>query len=147
MSLNDLLPNWTLIPQMLVFWTVLWVLSKFIFKPYGALIELRIKETTGLQNESEKVRADAQALQNKYEGRMNSVRLELHKMLEDEKKKYKLEVDQIVSKAKGDANLEIERVHGLIQKETQKASQELSSQIEQFSESIAEKLIGRGIAS
>lgn len=147
MSLNDLLPNWTLIPQMLVFWTVLWVLSKYIFKPYGSIIEMRIKETAGLQEESEKVRLEAMNLQNNYEERMNAVRVELHRMLETEKKKYQAEADNVVSKAKQDANLELGRVQALINRESQKASQELSSQVDQFSEEIAEKLIGRGVSS
>lgn len=147
MSLNDLLPNWTLIPQMLVFWTVLWVLSKFIFKPYGELIELRIKETTGLQKEAERIQLEATELKNKYEDRMNSVRSELHKMLENEKKIYQSEVDSIVTKAKNDAGAEIQKIKDLIHQESQRVTKELSSQVEIFSEEIANKIIGRGIAS
>jgi F-type H+-transporting ATPase subunit b len=147
MSLNDLLPNWTLIPQMLVFWTLLWVLSKYIFKPYGNLIELRIKETTGLQTESEKIMLEAVNLQNKYEEKVNTVRTELHKMLEGEKKKYQGEVDLIVAKAKNDATLDIQNTKELISKEVSRASNELSPQVESFSEEIVSKIIGRGITS
>lgn len=147
MSLNDLLPNWTLIPQMLVFWTVLWILSKFIFKPYGELIELRIRETTGLKNEAERIQTEATELKNKYEDRMNSMRSELHKILENEKKTYQAEVDSIVTKAKNDASYEIQKIEEIIDRESQRVTQELLSQVEIFSEEIANKIIGRGIAS
>ena len=147
MSLNDLLPNWTLIPQMLVFWTVLWVLSKFIFKQYGALIELRIEETTGLQKEAESMQQKAAELKNEYEGRMNGIRTELHKMLEEEKRRYQSEVNTIVAKAKMEAVSEIQRMEELIHRESHRVTKELSSQVEQFSEEITNKIIGRGIAS
>lgn len=147
MSLNDLLPNWTLIPQMLVFWTVLWVLSKFVFKPYGALIELRIKETTGLQKEAEGIQLEATELKNRYEERIGNVRAELRRMLEKEKKKYQSEVDVVVTKAKMDAGSEIQRIKESIHQESQKVTKELSSQVEQFSEEITNKVIGRGITS
>src|SRR3990167_2872968 len=145
MSIQDVLPNWTLIPQMLIWFTVLFVLSRFIFKPYGKVIEQRIKETEGLQSEAEKLRGEAQQMHARYQERIDSLRAELHRMLEEHKRQATMRANEIIAVARRNANEEAERALQEMEQEGERAKEQLASELERFSQSICEKVLGRKV--
>lgn len=137
--------NYTLFIQIIVFLTVLWVLTRFLFRPVIKTLDERAEKIEGLNKKGKEIEEEVKRKTEKYEDRLKEARRGALEMrdglkkdaLEEEKKRIKTvakEAKDIMENKKKEIYRDIERVRG-----------ELEKQIEENSRDIVKTVLGRRI--
>ena len=66
--------NYTLFIQIIVFLTVLWVLTRFLFKPVINTLDERLEKTEGLNKKGKETEEDAKKKAEEYEAGLKEAR-------------------------------------------------------------------------
>jgi len=133
----------------LIFWTgiifavLLFVLTKFAWKPINKMINARSQSIEDALNQAEKAREEMKQLQAGNEKIMAEARLERDKIMREAKELK----DQIISEAKSEAHKEVEKLKksAALEIETHKAAaiEEMKNQVLDLSVLVAEKVLRR----
>lgn len=137
----------------LIFWTgivfaiLLFVLTKFAWKPINKMINARNQSIEDALNQADLAREEMKKLQADNEKIFAEARLERDKMLQEAKALK----DEIVGQAKGEAQKEVEKIKksASIEIEAQKfaAMEEIRNQVLDLSVLVAEKVIRKELKS
>jgi len=141
----DLMPNWTLVIQLVIFLLSYAVMRSFVFAPYLTLLHKRQEKTTGLKERAAKDRERAESLRAQYEGFIRDERKKLNAWVDDERKKIMEEEHKIVQHAREQAGDELKLVKQSLHDECEKARKDLLPLVSDFSSQIASKLLGHKV--
>jgi F0F1-type ATP synthase membrane subunit b/b' len=141
-----LIPNYTLLIQLGLFFATYFVLQFLVFKPYLALLKLRRQRTLGLKEEASQTQEKAQQLRVDYEAFMKNERKRVQNWTEQEKKQIQDEERRVITAARSAAGEELLAARGKIQIEADKARQQLLPLVSEYSSQLVSKLIGRKVS-
>ncbi len=133
---------WTLV----VFGVLLFVLSKFAWKPM--LDGLRRREE-GIRNairEAEDTRAEAHRLRDQLQGEVNNAHLKVREIIDDARRDAERTTQDMVAKARGEIQTERDRLRREIGTARDQALQEIWQQSAQLATLISAKAIGKKLA-
>jgi F-type H+-transporting ATPase subunit b len=133
-------PN--LIAQIILFFVVYWVLSKFAFKPIMAMLEERRRRIEEGQINAEKIKQQLAEAQTKYEETLARANAEAQRLIEevkasgeklaDEKRQAALaEAQEIVRRTQESLSLERERTMAELKKEVGRLVAETTEKVTQ----------------
>jgi F0F1-type ATP synthase membrane subunit b/b' len=139
----NLIPDKTVIWQLVIFLSVAAVLSFFVFRPTLKILERRRSETLGLEKEIEQLDGESETMEQKYAEKIAAARAEgsatereLVNLGEDEARK-------IVAAAREKEKGEIARVRDEVASESSASRRELSRSVDEFSKMIVSKVLGK----
>jgi F-type H+-transporting ATPase subunit b len=137
----------------LIFWTgiifaiLLFLLTKFAWKPISKMISARNQSIEDALNQAELAREEMKKLQSDNEKILAEARVERDKMLHEARNLK----DQIVGEAKGEAKKEVEKIKKAataeIQAQKSAAMEEIRNQVLELSVLVAEKVIRKELKS
>jgi len=137
--------NYTLFIQIIVFLTVLWVLTRFLFKPVINTLDERLEKTEGLNKKGKETEEDAKKKAEEYEAGLKEARYRALEIRDHLKKDGLEEEKKIIRAVVKEAKDAVEEKKGGIYKDIEYVKSELEKRIEENSRDIAEKVLGRRI--
>ena len=140
-----LIPDWTLLLQMAIFFACYFVLRFLVFKPYLALLRARKAKTVGLREQAAGDRQRAEQLQEQYDAFIKAERKKLSTWTEEERKRVNDEERKIVQDARDAVGNELQTLRTKIQSDYDRARKELLPLISEYSSQIVSKLTGKKV--
>lgn len=137
--------NYTLFIQLIVFLTVLWVLTRFLFRPVINTLDERLEKTEDLNKKGKEIEEEAKKKAGEYEDRLKEARHRALEMRDGLKKDGLEEEKKTINAAAKEAKDIIEEKKGGIYRDIERVKSELGKRIEENSRDIAEKVLGRRI--
>jgi F-type H+-transporting ATPase subunit b len=120
---------WTLLFQITNFIVLLVVLSRILYRPVREIMEKRRRTIEGEMQVAESTKTEAQALKDKYETEVKSLKELKARMLEDLQEEMDEERKQLLSKAREDAEKIIQRENALANAEKKAFEAEMKDKI------------------
>ena len=137
------IPDISLLYQMINFLVLLFMLNLVLYKPIRKVLLERKAKIEGMQNGAEKAASDLVAGEDAYKNGLKQARAEGLKskeaFVEEASKEEKEIIDQINKKAQ--ANLA--EIKKQVADETDQARKSLEGEIEAYANAIGEKILGR----
>jgi F-type H+-transporting ATPase subunit b len=131
----------------LTFLTVLFLLSKFAWKPILKMIKDREESIEGALQSAEKAKQEMVRLQSNNENLLREAQLEREAMLKAARDAKDAMINDAKATAKAEADRMISLAREAINNEKQAAVTELKNQVAQLSLQVAEKLIREQLSS
>ena len=144
-SSPQLLPDYTLVYQLAIFFACYWVMRVWVFGPYSELLKLRKAKTTGLKEKAIAEKAQAVELRTQYETTMAATKKKISTWGDEERRKAVEEERTLVQNARNTESKELDTLRKKIDTEVGAARTQLMSSIAEYSSNIATKLVGRTI--
>lgn len=143
---NNLFP----IPSHII-WTfvnfliLLWVLSKFMFKPLLAAIKSREQEIQGNLNKAAEDRTEAERLRREFTEQVAGAQRQAQEIISHATRNAQTEAERIIGESRDKATAEWERAQKQIQVEKERALAELREEVATLAVSVAGKVIERSL--
>lgn len=139
------IPDWTVIIQMVNFLVLIWALNILLFKPIRKIILQRKDKVTGLeqaidQAETKAVEQDTAFAEGIKDARVKGLEEKKTRMLEGSEEEKK-----IFSKINEKAQSDLLKIKEQIVKETGEAKAALLKEVDTFADTISEKILGRTV--
>jgi len=131
------------IPQLLIFLSVVAVLSFFVFKPALKILDGRRNKTSELEKDTENLLAQSEAMDSEYDGKINEARIEGSKVERDLIAAGEEEARSIINKAKQKSRDAVSKTHDEIAGESVQTKKDLSNRIDDFAKMIVSKVLGK----
>lgn len=139
---------WTLALQAINFVVLVWLLSRFLYRPVQAIIEKRKQLMDKGLSEVEELKADAKTAQKRFEDERSALASEREGMLKDLHQKMGKEHEEALKKAKDEAAQMLENARATIQAEREAALKALREQASTLATELASTLLrelGQGV--
>lgn len=143
----DLIPNFTLFIQLVIFLATFGVLRFFVFRPYLALLHRRQEKTEGLKARATAAWERSEKLRLEYEIFMREERKKLGAWMEEERNKIAEDERMVLQKARNSVEEELQALRKNIQAEISRAEQRFSDQVPEYASLVVSKLLGRKVAT
>ncbi len=137
--------NSTFIFQIVNALVIFLVLRHFLFKPVTEMMEKRTKSIEDSFKEAELKTKKSEELKAEYEAKLNEIKEEKNKMIEDATRRAQNRSDEIIAAAQEEADRLAEKARAEIEREKQKMMNELKGEISQLAIGAAEKIIEKDI--
>jgi len=141
----QLLPDFTLVYQLIIFFMSYFVMRELVFKPYLQLLRLRKEKTVGLREKALEAQARASKLRGDYETFIAAERKKVAGWTDEERRKTSEEEKGIIQEARTSVSQELDVLRKKIDREVETARKQLQPQVVEYSSNIATKLVGRKI--
>ena len=136
----DLMPNMTIIPQLGIFLTVVFVLKKFVLTPTMQILKRREALTEGASNEAAKLNEHADLLDQKIIDRLEQERLAQAKIEEERRAKSANNASEIVEQARSKSSKEISAKRAEVFATQEKNTQVLQNDIAAMKDLIVQRV-------
>jgi F-type H+-transporting ATPase subunit b len=143
----DLMPNETLFFQMGIFLFTFISLNLLVFKPILRIIERRKALTAGAEKEALVLDEKTQGLIETHRKKMQEARTQGLALKEKFKKEGETEAASLAAKVQGEVEASVENARSEISRESKEAQLVLRKLSRDLSKDMAEKLLGRKVAS
>lgn len=140
-------PNFSMILILAVFFSAMWMLQKFLFRPIVAILEERESEARGASEAFARAQAEFNAAAERVENELSLARREALKLREElraEGQKLRSEKTEAVKK---ESLGTLAAASGEMDELARKASGELPGRVAALAHSLAEKVLGRPVAA
>jgi F-type H+-transporting ATPase subunit b len=133
---------WTLV----VFIVLVFVLTKFAWKPMLAGLQQRERTIHTAQEEAKRDREEAQRLRDEVQKKLDATTAEVQAMLDKGRREAQQLQDEMMGKARADIQAERDRLHREIETARDQAVQELWNQTAQLATLVSAKAIRRQLS-
>jgi F-type H+-transporting ATPase subunit b len=130
---------WTVV----VFLVLLWVLSRYAWKPMLEGLKRREESIRSALEEAQRAREEAKTLQTRFEQEMNRAQEKVREVMDEARKDAQGMRDEMVARAKSEIQTERERLRHEIEMARDQALEQLWNQSAQLATMIAAKAIRR----
>lgn len=139
----SLVPDRTVIWQLMIFLFLIFILTVFVFRPVLKILDGRKQDTLMLEKETERLLAEAKKLESDYaqmiaKGRSEGGVAEQRLVSEGAAK-----ARAIISEAREEAKGTITRARDKMRYEGAKTGEELSQRVDEYSKMIISKVLGK----
>jgi F-type H+-transporting ATPase subunit b len=136
-------PDWTFLFQIFLF-LVLWLfLKRLLFDPVLSVLESRERRSEGTLEEAHRTREEAQEMAEKYRQSISATRASALQQVEGMYREEEERSRALLEAAREQAAAIVAESRQRIRHETQEAGRALEARVPEFSQAIAEKLMGR----
>lgn len=139
------IPDWTLFLQMGNFILLIFVLNAILYKPIRQILIERKKKIQGYKEGIETLQQDASESEKSFQANISEARQQGVREKEALKQTGQEEEKQITDEINRKAQAELEAVRAQIVKDAENARRGLEKEIEVFSGTIVEKILGRAV--
>ena len=140
-----MIPDWTFLLQMANFLILMWILNVILYKPIRNVLIQRKNKVSGLQ---ESIDVSQKDVKEKEEAFMLGIRDARAKGLKEKERlvaEATEEEKKIIARINEKAQADMAEVRTQIAKEAEAARDSLMQEIDDFSEAIGQKILGRTI--
>ena len=137
----------TLIYQIVGFFVLLFILNRLLYTPLRNVLEERKRRIGGTLEDAESIEADLQGKLAEYDKRIHEAKLKAQEERARIRQEGVVRERAITEEVRGATAQEMERVKGEIAKGTKDAVARLKDESSGFATTIAEKILGRTVAS
>ncbi len=137
---------WTALFTLLNTLTVIFVGTKFLFKPIMNMIAQRQKEIDDMYAEADAAKADATAMQAEYQSRLNDAQATGERIVKEAVARGQAREEEIIRQANAEASAIMEKASADIALEKKKAMNDAKDEISDIAMAIAGKVVGRELS-
>lgn len=143
----ELLPNETIFFQIGIFLFTFIVLNFLVFRPILRLLDRRKALTLGAEHDAELLNEKTQAMVETHQQKIQEARLQGLSLRDKAKKEGEAEAQAIAGKAHQEWETALQKTRAEISQQSKEAQLKLRSLSRDLSREMAEKLLGRKVAS
>ena len=140
-----IIPDWTLLIQMANFILLIFILNAVLYKPIRKILLERKKKIEGMEQAVTSAQEGASESQQAFKVKMGDAKMKGHQEKEALKEAARAEERKLLDEINEKSAKELETVRAQVSKEAQDARGKLQGEVEAFSASIAEKILGRAV--
>lgn len=140
-----IVPNATVVFQIITFLILMFVLNAFLFKPMMRVLEERRARTVGRREKAAKADAKAGEIWKDYQAKITDARAEAEKGRLELVRQGEIERSRITETASAEAEKTVTELKARVADEAVKAKEVLKAEIQGMSRQMAEKIIGRAV--
>jgi F-type H+-transporting ATPase subunit b len=137
---------WTALFTLLNTLTVIFVGSKFLFKPVMKIITERQAEIDGMYADADKAKAQAQALEDEYKQKLSAAQETSDRMVKEAVARGQNRQEEIIRAANAEAAQILSKASADIAQEKKKAINDAKDEISDLALAIAGKVVGRSLS-
>lgn len=137
------IPDISLVYQMVNFLILLFVLNLVLYKPIRKVLLERKAKIKGMEKEAEKAATDLVAGEESYKEGLKAARSEGLKEKETFIEQASAEEKEILDQINKKAQANLAQIRQQVAEETQKARESLEKDVEVYAKAIGEKILGR----
>lgn len=134
---------WTALFTLLNTLTVIFVGTKFLFKPVMKMIQDRQKEIDDLYSDANEAKADAQAMQSEYQAKLGDAQATSERIVKEAVSRGQAREEEIIRQANAEASAIMDKAAADIAMEKKKAINDAKDEISDLALAIAGKVVGR----
>ena len=138
---------WTALFTLLNTLTVIFVGTKFLFKPIMEMIAKRQKEIDDMYAEADAAKTDAKAMQAEYQAKLNDAQATSDRIVKEAVARGQAREEEIIRQANADASAIMDKASADIAMEKKKALNDAKDEISDIAMAIAGKVVGRELTS
>jgi F-type H+-transporting ATPase subunit b len=138
--------SWTFVFQIMNTLIIYFVLKRFLFKPTKNFMDNRTKGIADAMEEAAAKNKEAEAMLAAYQQKLDNVKEERNEIIRDASKRAEQRGEEIVRKAQEEAHKLIEKANIDIQRERQKAMNEMKDQMAALVIMAASKVIEKELS-
>lgn len=143
----DLLPNKTLLPQLLIFLSVFFFMNFLVFQPVLRLLQRRKELTQGATREAEELNAKTETLVQDYTQKLEEAHQQGLSLKEKFKKEGEAQAGEIIGQARQEMEAALEKARQEVLGQSKEAQLILRKHSRDLSVEMAEKLLGRKVSA
>lgn len=136
---------WTALFTLLNTLTVIFVGTKFLFKPVMKMIQERQQEIDDLYSDANTAKSDAQSMQAEYQAKLNDAQATSERIVKDAVARGQAREEEIIRHANAEAAAIMDKANADIAMEKKKALNDAKDEISEIAMAIAGKVVGREI--
>jgi F-type H+-transporting ATPase subunit b len=140
-----IIPDWTLFVQMANFILLIFILNAVLYKPVRKILLERKKKIEGMEQAVASAEEGATESQQAFKVKMGDAKMKGHQEKEALTEAARAEERKLLDEINEQAAKDLEAVRAQVAKEAQDAKGKLQGEVEGFSASIAEKILGRAV--
>ena len=137
---------WTALFVLLNTLTVIFVGTKFLFKPVMNMIESRQKEIDDLYQDAGEAKEQAEAMQKEYQQKLSDAHATSEQIVRDAVSRGQAREEEIIRQANADASAMLDKAVADIALEKKKAINDAKDEIAGIALEIAGKVVGRQLS-
>lgn len=134
---------WTALFTLLNTLTVIFVGTKFLFKPVMKMIAERQKEIDDLYADADSAKQQASALEDEYKQKLSIAQQTGERLVKEATERAHVREEEIIRQANADADAIMRKASADIAQEKKKAINDAKNEIADISLAIAGKVVGR----
>lgn len=134
---------WTALFTLLNTLTVIFVGTKFLFKPVMAMIANRQKEIDDMYAQANAAKSEAQAMQAEYQTKLDAAQATSDRIVKEAVARGQAREEEIIRQANADADAIMDKASADIALEKKKALNDAKDEISEIAMAIATKVVGR----
>ena len=138
---------WTALFTLLNTLTVIFVGTKFLFKPIMKIIQDRQKEIDDLYSDANAAKADAQAMQSEYQAKLGDAQAASERIVKEAVSRGQAREEEIIRQANAEASAIVDKAVADIALEKKKAINDAKDEISDLALAIAGKVVGRELSA
>ena len=135
--------QWTALFTLLNTLTVIFVGTKFLFKPIMKMIQERQKEIDDLYADANKAKESAETMQTEYEARLGEAQAASERIVKEAVSRGQAREEEIIRQANAEASAIMDKAAADIAMEKKKAINDAKDEISDLALAIAGKVVGR----
>lgn len=137
---------WTALFTLLNTLTVIFVGTKFLFKPVMKMIADRQKEIDDIYHDADQAREQAQAMQAEYQEKLNTAQQTSERIVKDAVSRAQSREEEIIRQANAEAGAIMDKAAADIALEKKKAINDAKNEISGLAVAIAGKVVERELS-
>jgi F-type H+-transporting ATPase subunit b len=139
--MEKLIPNWTLIVQLVMFLTAMFILTRLLFRPMLAVFALRAQYTERPHQDAAKLRENATSAKETVEQGLNRARKEVDQLRGELAGKAAAQEHDILIDARRKSAESVEAARRDLDAAASAARARLAAEAEELAETLATKLV------
>jgi F-type H+-transporting ATPase subunit b len=141
-----IIPDWTLIVQIVNFIVLIMVLNAVLYKPIRNMLIERQKTINQFEKDIDTLQEDAAENDQAFQSTISEAKAKGFREKEAMKEAGEEEEKRLINELQEKAQADLEAVRAQIAKDAGAAREKLKAQSEAFSVAIAEKILGRSVS-
>ena len=137
---------WTALFTLLNTLTVIFVGTKFLFKPVMKIIADRQAEIDGLYADADKAKAEASAMEEEYKLKLSDAQATSERMVKEAMARGQSREEEIIRNANAEAAAILDKAAADIAQEKKKAINDAKDEISDLALAIAGKVVGKTLS-
>ena len=134
---------WTALFTLLNTLTVIFVGTKFLFKPVMKMIQERQKEIDDLYADANSAKQSAEVMQSEYQAKLNDAQATSERIVKEAVARGQAREEEIIREANREASAIMDKAEASIAMEKKKAINDAKDEISSLAMAIAGKVVGR----
>jgi F-type H+-transporting ATPase subunit b len=141
-----IIPDWTLILQIINFLALVFILNAVCYKPIRKILIERKQKVQGFEQDIEGLKQEVTDSDQAFQTKIGEAKAKGYQQQEALKESAEEEERKLIEEIHQTAQADLETVRAQIAKDAEGARASLQTQAQAFSAAIAEKILGRAVS-